>query len=134
MGDMGNGASRGAGRLDTLARCGPDELIRERADRDVLLRSARTLVRALRLDPAGADALGAERRDLAFGLAAVEAGPAQRCDVTTAAHAFDLALSGAIDAVRRCRQTEHGVGTCWFSASPADDGCGAILRAAHRLG
>ncbi|MFA9445521.1 hypothetical protein [Egicoccus sp. AB-alg6-2] len=46
---------------------------------------------------------------------------------------FRAALPDAMDAVRACRQQAHPSGTCWFSAAPGEDGCGAVLRLAHAL-
>jgi hypothetical protein len=47
---------------------------------------------------------------------------------------FDRAAVEALDAVRACRQTGHPGGNCWFSATPGHDGCGEVLRLAHRMG
>lgn len=133
-----------------LARDGPDQLAQARAHRDALLSSARILVRTLAHDPDLADCAAAgcglagcsdaERCGLAHRLASVESdriedtGALPDADVERALRWFEAALTDAVDAVRRCRQTEHGTGGCWFSASPHVDGCGEVLRAAHRLG
>jgi hypothetical protein len=132
-----------------LARCGPDELERARDRRNQLIDSARVLVRVIAHDPdvgdcsqarcglAGSD--HARHCGLAHRLAGVgrppvgdEPGPLP--DLADATRRFETALAGAIDAVRRCRQTEHGAGRCWFATVPRVDGCGEVLRAAHRLG
>ena len=142
-------------RESALARCGPDELAEARGRRDALLLSARALVRVLAHDPDRADCTDAgcalagapdgHRCGLLHRLARVEDGSADHHDVPrpsldgdddlgSATRAFEHALTEAVEAVRRCRQTEHGSGRCWFSSVPGADGCGEVLRAAHRLG
>jgi hypothetical protein len=143
-----------------LARCGPNELALAMHLRDVLLLRARTLAAALTHGPDLADCseagcglssdLDPRRCALVHRLAAIEGGvnahgprtppPDPAChgpignELRHATSEFETALTDALDAVRRCRQTEHGSGQCWFSASPGIDGCGEVLRAAHRLG
>lgn len=132
---------------DALARGGPDDLDRARTSRDLLLASARVLAQILDHDPdraacedAGCAMAGdpnAERCDLVHRLANVEAGPGTSTatvHLAAAIRRFEAALTDAVDAVRRCRQTEHGSGRCWFTSLPDVDGCGEVLRAAHRLG
>jgi hypothetical protein len=134
----------------TLARCGPDELAQAHRHRDVLLDRARVLVRIIAHDPDLADCVDAgcalagcsdrARCGLVHRLASVEdpcpttSATSHEPSLALATRRFEAALTGAIDAVRRCRQTEHGSGRCWFAAVPDVDGCGEILRAAHRLG
>jgi hypothetical protein len=133
-----------------LARCGPDELAQAHRRRDVLLDRARVLARIIAHDPDLADCADAgcalaggsdrARCGLVHRLADVEDVPATTSAISyepnlaLATRRFEAALTGAIDAVRRCRQTEHGSGRCWFAAVPDVDGCGEVLRAAHRLG
>lgn len=130
-----------------LARCGPDDLTRARTSRDLLLASARVLAEILDHDPDRADCRdarcamagdqGGERCSLVHRLANVEAGHAHSHEtlrVGDAIRRFESALADSVDAVRRCRQTEHGSGRCWFASLPDVDGCGEVLRAAHRLG
>jgi hypothetical protein len=133
-----------------LARCGPDELAQAHRRRDVLLDRARVLVRIIAHDPDLADCADAgcalagcpdgARCGLAHRLAGVEdACPTAAVirddpSLELATRRFEAALTDAVDAVRRCRQTEHGSGRCWFAAVPDVDGCGEVLRAAHRLG
>lgn len=122
----------------------PTDLADARHLRDVLLASARDLVNAIGHDPdrgncasAGcALATGTDetRCGLVHRLARVEEGTSSAADVRRALLAFDAALARSVDAVRRCRQIEHGMGHCWFSTLPGGDGCGEVLRAAHRLG
>jgi hypothetical protein len=135
---------------DALSRCGPEDLARAWGSRDLLLHHARLLVATLDHDPDLADCAAA-------GCATVGRADAGRCALVhrlaslevdrlaegrgraapgfeAATRGFELALTGAVDAVRRCRQIEHGTGRCWFAAVPGVDGCGEVLRAAHRLG
>lgn len=51
----------------------------------------------------------------------------------TARATFLEALAAAPGSVRACRQTLHPVGHCWFTDVPGADGCGEVLRLAHRL-
>lgn len=44
---------------------------------------------------------------------------------------FRAQLVAAADAIRHCRQAEHGTGVCWFSPIPGDDGCRPVLRLLH---
>ena len=136
---------------DALVRCGPEDLTRARASRDLLLASARVLVGLLDHEPDGAhgaDAGCATAGDAGGGwcslvhrLANVESsheiGPASSpgtVQLEAAIQHFVAALTDAVDAVRRCRQTEHGAGHCWFTSLPDVDGCSDVLRAAHQLG
>ncbi len=119
-----------------LARCGPDDLTRARSSRDLLLASARALAEALDHDPDRADCRD-EWCGLVHRLANVAPGHAtsqKTLRVGDAIRRFEVALADSVDAVRRCRQTEHGAGRCWFTSLPDIDGCGEVLRAAHRLG
>ena len=136
---------------DGLARCGPDDLTRARTRRDRLLASARVLAALLDHDPDRADCVDAgcamagdpdgEWCGLVQRLADVEPGHETSHDTSdgvahfeAAVLRFETALADAVDAVRRCRQTEHGAGRCWFTSLPDVDGCADVLRAAHRLG
>jgi hypothetical protein len=128
---------------DELARCGPADLAGAVLLRDELLRAARSLVAAVAHDPDSADCTDAgcalaehvdpPRCVLAHRLAAVEPGPWPTLTFEVALSRFDAAIGDSIEAVRRCRQTEHGAGRCWFSPVPGVDGCGEILRTAHHL-
>lgn len=151
------GRSTAAEQQAVLTRWTPDELAQARQRRDALLGTARMLVRAIDHDPDLADCAGAgcalagwsdgDRCGLVHRLAGLDEGAVAwthetteepidpgSCSVTRANRAFEVALTDAVDAVRRCRQTQHGAGRCWFSSVPDVDGCGEILRAAHRLG
>ncbi len=136
---------------EVLARCGPDELARARTSRDRLLASARALAGVLAHDPDRADCTDAgcalagspdrQRCGLVHRLARVEServtGDAPDpvpLGVEEATRRFEEALTGAVGAIRRCRQTRHGSGHCWFAAAPHVDGCGEVLRTAHELG
>ena len=46
--------------------------------------------------------------------------------------AFRAGLTAATEAVRYCRRNEHPLGRCWFGTATRPDGCGEVLRAAHR--
>jgi len=133
------------GRSDALAHDGPDDLALALSSRDLLLSAARALVAATVHEPHLGGCPDCERCRLAHRLAGVEndhpdddhAGDPDRgmVDFDAAAARFEAALTGAVDAVRRCRRTEHRrTGHCWFAAVPDLDGCGEILRAVHRLG
>lgn len=132
---------------DALTRCGAGELAQARTSRDLLLASARVLAELLDHDPDRADcrdagcAMAADPNGdwcgLVRRLANVEPShdaDHERVRFAVALRRFELALTGAIDAVRFCRQTEHGAGRCWFASRPHVDGCGEVLRALHRLG
>jgi hypothetical protein len=128
--------------LDTLARSGPEEVRVARAHRDHLLRAARTLVVATGgrpgqpcpSGPACHDDAHAEVCGLVHRLAGVAAGPVAVIAVDAARRDLEVALTAAVDAVRCCRQTDHGAGRCWFTVVPGQDGCGEVLRAAHAVG
>lgn len=134
---------------DVLARCGPDELLQARASRDLLLASARGLVAIIGHDPDRAECTDAgcalagdpddERCGLVHRLASIVEEDRERAvphveSLEAATRRFEVALTEVVAAVRRCRQTEHGAGRCWFASLPDVDGCGEVLRAAHRLG
>ena len=125
---------------EVLARCGPDELARARTSRDRLLASARVLAGVLAHDPDRTDCTDAGC-GLVHRLASVEPGhvPGEVPDpvqpgLEAATRRFERALTDAVEAIRRCRQTQHGSGRCWFAAVPHVDGCGEVLRTVHRLG
>lgn len=73
--------------------------------------------------------------DLGHGTAA--AGPADATGsgtgLSAALAAFRLALVDALDAVRACRSVAHAEGRCWFTPAVGADGCGEVLRVAHRV-
>lgn len=56
------------------------------------------------------------------------------CGLEEALAAFRRALVMSLDAVRTCRSVGHAEGRCWFTPSAGIDGCGDVLRAAHRAG
>lgn len=136
-----------------LARGGPDDLAEARASRDLLLASARVLVGVVAHDPDRADCTDAgcalagdpdrARCGLVHRLARVEAersvgagGPPAPTPLglEAATRVFESALTDAVEAIRRCRQTQHGTGHCWFTEVRHVDGCGELLRTVHRLG
>jgi hypothetical protein len=131
-------------RQQQLARSGPAELADAQAHLDRLLTSAAVLHRAAAHDPdiaICADAAcrlpevtdGAELCSLADRLAGLHPGPPPPAEtLERAVERFRAALVDALDAVRACRQTAHPVGSCWFAAVPDVDGCGEVLRIAHR--
>lgn len=55
-------------------------------------------------------------------------------DPDAALAAFRGALVDSLDAVRTCRSVWHAQGQCWFTQAVGVDGCGEVLRAAHRAG
>lgn len=55
-------------------------------------------------------------------------------DPDAALATFRSALVDSLDAVRTCRSVWHAHGQCWFSQAVGVDGCGEVLRAAHRAG
>lgn len=131
-------------RQDQLARSGPAELADARSHLARLLESAAVLQLAAAHDPDVALCADAD-----CGLARVDDGPelcvlADRLaglhrgatpsgvGLDRAVQRFRVALVASLDAVRACRQTAHPVGTCWFTAVPDVDGCGEVLRLAHR--
>lgn len=124
-----------------LTRTSHLELAEARRRRDSLLAAARSLRAAAdRSCPNGCSrtcrlhhGADAQLTELAARLAQLDDGPASVCEPSVALASFATALAEAIEAVRACRQTLHPVGECWFSTEPGDDGCGEILRLAHRL-
>jgi hypothetical protein len=133
-------------RQQQLARSGPDELADAQAHLERLLSSAAVLQRAAAHDPDVAicdDAAcrlpevadGTELCSLADRLAGLHPGPPPAPEpLERAVERFRGAVVDALDAVRACRQTAHPVGSCWFAAFPDVDGCGEVLRIAHRSG
>jgi hypothetical protein len=131
-------------RTQQLARSGPAELADARNHLDHLLASAAALHAAAAHDPdiavcEEADcrlpsvADGDELCALADRLAALHTGPPPPpLPIDRAVARFRRALVDALDAVRACRQTAHPVGSCWFATVPDVDGCGEVLRIAHR--
>jgi hypothetical protein len=131
-------------RQQPLATSGPAELADAQHHLQRLLASAAVLQAATEHDPDIAvckDAAcrlpevedGAELCALADRLAGLHTGPAPvTIPFDRAVPAFRAALVGALAAVRACRQTAHPVGSCWFSTIPGIDGCGEVLRIAHR--
>ena len=101
-----------------LALSTPSELAGARHLRDVLLARARDLVAAIGHDPDRGDCASAgcalasgddeTRCGLVHRLARVEDATSSATDVRQARLAFAAALAGSVDAVRRCRQIEHG--------------------------
>jgi hypothetical protein len=131
-------------RQQTLARSGPGEIADAHLHLERLLASAAALDDAAAHDPdvavcgdAGCQLAvlpdGAELCALADRLAALHRGPHPApLPLDQATRRFRAALLASLDAVRTCRQTAHPVGTCWFAAVPDVDGCGEVLRLAHR--
>jgi hypothetical protein len=131
-------------RQQTLARSGPADVADAQLHLEQLLASAAALHDAAAHDPdvavcgdAGCQlpALpdGPELCALADRLAALHHGsPPAPLPVEQAIRRFRGALLGSLDAVRTCRQTAHPIGTCWFATVPDVDGCGEVLRLAHR--
>jgi hypothetical protein len=132
-------------RQQPLARSGPGELADAQAHLGRLLAAAAQVHAAAAHDP---DVARCE--DAACHLPDVEGGP-ELCalaDRLTDLHPgppppplpldravvrFRAALLASLDAVRACRQTAHPVGGCWFAGVPDVDGCGEVLRVAHRV-
>jgi hypothetical protein len=131
-------------RQQLLARSGPAEIAHARSHREELLVSAVALHEAAAHDPdlalcreAGCRLRevpdGAELCALADRLASLHRGPRPSVlPLEEALRGFRSSLLDALDAVRACRQTAHPIGTCWFAAVPDVDGCGEVLRLAHR--
>lgn len=137
---------------DRLARTDTGEMDLARAHLARLVLAARGLVAACRHDPdralchdagCGLASLehGAERCRVAHRLALLEVVDAEvpppgtpAAPLGRALARFDHATMEALDAVRACRQTGHPGGSCWFSPDGAHEGCGAVLRLAHRTG
>jgi hypothetical protein len=132
--------------VQQLARSGAAEWEVARSHRAALLASARSLVRSANHRPgvAGCEAAGCALADtgnadlcsVAHRLARISDRDAEGLEVAQsavaqAAAAFRHHLTGALDAVRACRQTAHPSGECWFSAEPGEDGCAPLLRLAH---
>jgi hypothetical protein len=86
--------------------------------------------------PAGDQAARQELCALAHRLALLADAPAVQgvLPAPAAIAAFQRAITGAVEAVQRCRVTRHAEGRCRFSPVPGHDGCAAVLQAAHRLG
>jgi hypothetical protein len=132
-------------RQQVLTRSGPDELADARAHLDRLLAAAAQVHDAAAHDPDVArceDAAchlpdiegGVELCALADRLADLYRGPTSPVlPLDRAVVRFRAALVESLDAVRACRQTAHPVGGCWFAAVPDVDGCGEVLRIAHRV-
>lgn len=130
-----------------LARSSDEQVLEARRHRDRLVAAAVTLVAATDHDPdlATCAAAGCHLADLPEGptlcaaahdLANLADAPASTVDATLTPPAAlaDLraALVDAADAIRHCRQAEHGTRGCWFSGAPGVDGCGRLLRLLHR--
>jgi hypothetical protein len=131
-------------RQQPLARSGPAELADAQHHLDRLLAHAAALHAAASHDPdiavcedaacrlPGVDD-GSDLCALADRLAGLHTGPPPPpVPVARAVEAFRAALVDALDAVRACRQTAHPGGRCWFATMPDVDGCGEVLRLAHR--
>lgn len=136
--------------VERLTRSGPAELEIAWRHRDQLLAAARRLVAAAAHDPDVAHCreascgLAEGSDDRLCGAAHRLAGLTERAPVPQsergpippslddARHGFLTALTGALDAVRACRQTAHPSGSCWFTSVPGGDGCAEILHLAHR--
>lgn len=132
---------------ERLARSGAAELDLARDHLDALVLAARGLVVACGHDPDRGDCVGAgcglqsHPDGTALCLTAHrldglrDDGPVTEppVDLEVAVVRFQRALTDALDAVRACRQTAHPSGQCWFSAARGVDGCGDVLRLAHRL-
>jgi hypothetical protein len=152
-----SGAVRTSGRLgarspaparpDTdLARCGEPEERRAEQAVDALVVAASTLVTAAGHDPdrvgcraAGCGLAGTDHEDvcaLAHRLALLTDAPLVHVvlPLSAALEAFHDGVTAAVHAVQRCRVTRHPEGRCRFSPVPGQDGCAAVLQAAHRLG
>jgi hypothetical protein len=131
-------------RQQALARSGPAEVADAQLHLDRLLASAVALHEAAGHDPDvavcdDADCLlpgvpdGTELCALADRLADLHRGAApSQLPLDQAVQRFRAALLDSLDAVRACRQTAHPIGSCWFAAVPDVDGCGEVLRLAHR--
>ena len=141
-----------------LARCGEAE--ERRADQavDTLVRAAQVLVTVAAHDPdrvgcaaaahdpgrvgcaaAGCRLAGTEHLALcvlAHRLALLADAPVVQAvlPVRLAVVEFQGAITAAVIAVQRCRVTRHAEGRCRFSPVPGQDGCAAVLQAAHRIG
>jgi hypothetical protein len=139
--------SPGIPRVDAdLARCG--ELEEQRAEQAVeaLVLAAQTVVLAAAHDPdrvgcrtAGCRLVGPEHEvlcALAHRLAVLADAPVVAAVVPAAValEEFTRRITAAVQAVQRCRMTRHAEGRCRFSAVPGQDGCAAVLQAAHRVG
>jgi hypothetical protein len=136
--------SRTRTRQQPLARSGPAELADARHHLDRLLATAASVHAVAEHDPDVARCAEAACRladvtdggalcELADRLAGLHPGPAPTpIPLEQAIAHFRRALVDSLDAVRACRQTAHPVGACWFTAAPHVDGCGDVLRAAHR--
>lgn len=132
---------------ERLARSGATELEEARHHLEVLVSAAQGLVATCAHDPDRGDcgsagcALRAHPDGPALcaiahrlgGLHAPRHAAVAASDVEEAARRFRAALTQALDAVRACRQTAHPSGHCWFTVVPGVDGCGDVLRLAHRL-
>jgi hypothetical protein len=137
---------------DRLSRTQTGEIDLARAHLARLVLASRGLVAAAGHDPdrAACDEAGCglaglehgpERCHLAQRLALLEVVDAEvpppntpAAPLERAVARFDHATVESLDAVRTCRQTGHPGGACWFSPSPGHDGCGEVLRLAHRAG
>lgn len=140
-----------------LTATGTGELDLARAHLRGLVTAASALVRATGHDPDLADCdeagctladheHGVELCALAHRLALLEpetdATPVDAADrdieapgdPDTALATFRDALVDSLDAVRTCRSVWHAQGQCWFTEAVGVDGCGEVLRAAHRAG
>jgi hypothetical protein len=137
----GNGVG---GVTDQLSLSAPADAARVQTQRDTLLAAARDLIGASGHDPdlAPCVAAGCRLADVAdervcavaHRLATVAEGPIEPIGFELAWSRFLSAMTAASEAVGVCRRTAHPHGECWFSAVPDQDGCGAVLRLAHRIG
>lgn len=127
-----------------LARSSDAEVLLAWRHRDRLVHAAVAVVAACGHDPdvarcaaAGChlDGLvdGSAVCGVAHALSRVPDAPHLR-QVPSAAEAvaeFRACLVAAADAIRHCRQAEHGSGVCWFSPVAGDDGCRTVLHLLH---
>jgi hypothetical protein len=131
---------------ERLARSGAAEMDAARHHLDALVAAAQRLVAAAGHDPDRGDCASAGCGLQTFpdgdplcatahrlGVLRVPDADLSHVHLDVAVLRFQRALTEALDAVRTCRQTAHPSGACWFSAVPGVDGCGDVLRLAHRL-
>lgn len=144
------GSSTTAGAPDAgaasaaLARSSDADIRTARQHRDRLVAAARAVVVACGHHPdrgacegAGCHLGGLPDGPAVCAVAHALAGLTSPLPTTPAASAaeavaeFRSCLVAAADAIRHCRQAEHGAGDCWFGPAPGVDGCRPVLRLLH---
>lgn len=127
-----------------LARSTDAEVAVARRHRDRLVAAAHAVVASCGHHPdrgacvgAGCHLGGLPDGPAVCGVAHALAGLTSPTPVTATSSAaeavaeFRSCLVAAADAIRHCRQAEHGAGGCWFGPAPGVDGCRAVLRLLH---